>query len=68
MREFVDSPSPFAGSLSGALTAQIAKDPRVARAKATVEIENDKTYIHITPTLIDGESTEAVSVVVPNDA
>lgn len=67
-RNFVDSPSPTSGTLKGAVTAQVLRDPRVKRVKVTVSTDEEKTYLHITPTLITGAVLEPVSMVVPNDS
>lgn len=66
-REYVDSPNIAAGTLKGAVSAQVLRDPRVKAVKATYEIDDEKTYLYVDPTLISGESVERVSIEVPND-
>lgn len=65
-REFVDSPSLAAGTLKGAVAAQILRDPRVKQVKVTYEIDDENTYLNADPTLVSGEVIEPVSVEVPN--
>ncbi len=67
-RDFVDSPSATSGTLKGAVTAQVLRDPRVQKVKVTVSTNDEKTYLHITPTLITGAVLEPVSMVVPSDS
>lgn len=68
VREYVDSPSALAVPLRGVVAGQVAQDPRVSSVKTAVEIQQEKTFIHITPTLKGGTSSEPVSVTVPNDS
>lgn len=65
-REFVDSPSTAAGTLTGAMAAQILKDPRVRSVKFDVSVDGEDSYVNATPTLISGETVEPVSIEVPN--
>jgi hypothetical protein len=65
-REFVDSPSAASGTLRGSVSAQLLKDPRVKSIKTSIEIDDDKTFLHTIPTLITGEDIEPVSISVPN--
>lgn len=66
-REFVDSPSTAAGTLKGAVSAQLLRDPRVKSVKTTYEIDDEKTFLYATPTLISGEQIDRVSIEVPSD-
>jgi len=68
IREFVDSPSTAVGTLKGAISSQILKDPRVKSVKTTYNVEDEKTFLYATPKLISGEQIDAVSIEVPNDA
>lgn len=65
-REFVDSPSTASGTLTGAMAAQILKDPRVRSVKFDVAQDGDDSYVNATPTLISGEPIEPVSIEVPS--
>ncbi len=67
VRDFVDSPSPLAGTLKGSVTAQVLRDPRVKKVKVTVSTENEKTYLNVFPTLISGADLKPVSLEVPQD-
>lgn len=66
VREYVDSPSPTAGTLRGALVAQLMRDRRVREVSSEVSVEDEKTIITLKPVLIGGISAEPVSTVVPN--
>ncbi len=65
-RQFVDSPSPSAGTLKGSVNAQILRDPRVSQAKVTFTQEDDKTFLHADVKLTSGVTTDRVTVEVPN--
>lgn len=65
-RDFVDSPSVAAGTLKGAVAAQLLRDPRVKAVKVTYKIDDEKTYLNADPTLISGQPVERVSITVPN--
>jgi hypothetical protein len=65
-RQFVDSPSLAGGSLRGSVVSHVLTDPRVRSAKSDIEIEETSTYLHITPTLVTGETLLRQSVKVPN--
>lgn len=66
-REYIDSPSVAAGSLKGAISAQMLRDPRVKGAKVTFEINDSNTSIHADASLISGELLERISQTVPNE-
>ena len=65
-REYVDSPSPVAGTLLGSVSAQILRDPRVKALKSSFTTSGSDTYLTITPTLVSGDTIQPVSVTVPN--
>lgn len=67
VREYVDSPSAAAGTLKGAISAQILRDERIARVSSKFVVESDSTIITFTPILKGGETLEPVSQTVPND-
>ena len=65
-REFVDSPSLASGTLRGKMSSSMLRDPRVKDVKIVVEFSGEDTFLHATPTLISGEPTKRVSLVVPS--
>lgn len=67
-REYVDSPSAAAAPLRGVVGVQAARDPRVKSVKTTVSVDGTNTFVTVTPTLIDGETGDPVSIAVPNDS
>jgi len=67
IRDFVDSPSPVAGTLKANVQSQILSDPRVKSAKVKVSTDEEETYLVITPSLISGEVLKPVSIVVPSN-
>lgn len=65
-REYVDSPATAAGTLKGAVSAFLLRDPRVRAIKVTHKIEDDRTYLFADTTLVSGEAAERVTVEVPS--
>lgn len=65
-REWVDSPSAAAGTLKGAISRQILRDPRVGRVSSTVSVNLDETVLVFTPILKSGDALEPVSQTVPS--
>lgn len=61
-REYVDSPTGAIGTLKGALSSQLLRDPRVRSVNISIDIQTDKTYVFVKPTLISGESISPVSL------
>lgn len=66
-RNFVDSPSSAAGTLSGSVSSQLLQDPRVKSLKVSHEISDEKTFLYADPVLVSGEPVERVSIAVPTE-
>lgn len=65
IREYVDSPSVVVGTLKGAVSAQILRDPRVASVKTTFQVNGSETFLFADPVLVSGERIDKVSITVP---